>query len=170
MEEILKGKHLVIDLGSGNPDEGEIQPEGYILQDVKAHKGIQLVCDIEDLGKHIKPGQCKKLRMSHVLEHFPTAKTVPLLKMLHALLEEDGELEVHVPNFRWHASLLLQDQDEDAVKYAFGGQRDEHDFHKTAFTPALIYKALTEAGFKISDVVVEKSIHVLAKKNGEPKS
>lgn len=166
----MQGEHLMIDLGSGNPEEGENQPYGYILQDIRPHKGIQLVCDIEELNKYIKSGQCKKLRMSHVLEHFPTAKVVPLLKMLSTLLEKDGELEIHVPNFRWHASLLLQDQDEEAVTYAFGGQRDEFDFHKTAFTPALIYKALTESGFSIVNIAVEKSIHVLAKKDGKPKS
>ena len=162
----MKGKHLMLDLGSGNPDEGEIQPEGYILQDVKPHKNIQLVCDIEDLDRHIKLNQCKKIRISHVLEHFQRVKIVPLLKMIRTLLENEGEIEIHVPNLKWHASLLLQDRDEEAERYAFGGQMDEYDFHKTGFTAVIIYKALTEAGFKIKDITVENSIHVIAIKNG----
>jgi len=161
----MECEHLLIDLGAGNPDEGEIQEPGYILQDIKPHKNIQLVCDIEELDKHLKPGQCKKFRMSHVLEHFPTDKVVPLLKMLHTLLEKDGQIEVHVPNFKWHASLLLLEQDEDAIKYAFGGQKDEYDFHKTAFTQHVLFKKLNEAGFSIVDFKIDQSIHVLAKKD-----
>lgn len=164
----MEGEHLLIDLGAGDPSKGEIpaQDPNYILQDIQPLPGIQLVCDIEELDKHLKPGQCKRMRMSHVLEHFPTSKIVPILKMLHSLLEEGGELEIHVPNFKWHCSLVLQDKDEEAVTYAFGGQNDEYDFHKTAFTPYLLAKALVEAGYKVDDVIIEQSIHVIAKKNG----
>lgn len=164
---MLEGEHLMLDLASGNPEEGEIQPKGYILQDIQPHKGIDLVCDILQLKGFVKPGQCKSIRMSHVLEHFPKAQVVPILKMLLPLLEEGGNLEIHVPNFKWHASLLLLDKDTEAVNYAFGGQRDEYDFHKTAFTPYLLGKALTDAGYKVNDIVIENSIHVIATKDGK---
>lgn len=158
----MKGQHLKIDLGSGNPEEGEIQPEGYILQDIQSHKNISLVCDILDLDKHLEKGQCQKIRASHVLEHFPTDQIVPILKVWHSLLEDKGELEIHVPNLRWHTALFLQDRDEEAITYMFGGQRDEYDFHKTGFTPHVLMKKLNEAGFKITECIAENSIHVKA--------
>jgi predicted SAM-dependent methyltransferase len=160
----MLGEHLLLDLASGNPDEGELQPVGYILQDIEPHKGITLVCDLEELDKHIKPSQCKRIRISHALEHFPTAHVPILLKMFHTLLESDGNLEVHVPNFLWHAELLSEGRDEEAVTYAFGGQRDIYDQHKTAFTPKILRSRLQEAGFKIIWEEIEHSIHILAVK------
>jgi predicted SAM-dependent methyltransferase len=166
----MNGEHLLIDLGAGSKEDGEIPTSNpdYILQDIQPLPGIGLVCDIEDLDKHLRPGQVKEFRMSHVLEHFPTAKVVPILKMLYGLLEDKGKLELHVPNLKWHASLLLLDQDEQAMTYMFGGQKDEYDFHKTGYTAVIAYKALTDAGFRIDDVLVEQSIHVIASKHGEP--
>lgn len=160
----MKGEHLLLDLGSGNPAEGENQPEGYLLQDIEPHKGIDLVCDIEELDKYIKEGQCQKIRASHVLEHFPTDHIPKIFKMIHTLLEKDGVLEIHVPNFRWHCALICEDRDEEAVHYAYGGQLDSYDFHKTAFTPRILIQRLTDAGFKIERLEVEHSLHCLAVK------
>jgi predicted SAM-dependent methyltransferase len=157
----MDGEHLLLDLASGNPSEGEIQPQGYILQDIEPHKGIDLVCDLEELDKHIKQGQCKRIRMSHALEHFPTSHVPVILNMIHGLLEKDGEFEAHCPNLKWHCALILEDRDEEAVNYAFGGQRDKYDFHKTGFTPSILIRRLTEAGFKIVDLNIEHSIHIL---------
>lgn len=156
------GKHLWIDLGSGNPDVGEIQPKGYILQDIEKHKNISLVCDILDIEKHIKKGQCNRIRASHVLEHFPTDQIPSILSMLYGLLEKGGTIEIHVPNFRWHAQLIAEGRDEEAVHYCFGGQMDQYDFHKTAFTPKILEKLLINAGFKIESIEEEHSIHIVA--------
>lgn len=169
MEQINKfidGEHLKIDLGAGTSTDGEFQAAGYLLQDIQPLPGIGLVCNIEELDKYIREGQCNTIRLSHVLEHFPTAKIPILLKMFHALLEEGGELEVHVPNFRWHASLLLFDQEKEAINYAFGGQKDEFDFHKTGFTPLILYNALVEAGFTVDKAkfAIEASIHAIGTK------
>lgn len=160
----MNGEHIKLDLGSGNPEEGEIQPAGYVLQDAVAHKNISLVCRIEDLDKHVKKGQCQKIRASHVIEHFPTNEIVPMLRVWHSLLEDNGELEIHTPNLRWHAALFLDDRDEEAINYMFGGQRDDLDFHKTGFTPRVLMIRLNEAGFKIVDCVAENSIHINAVK------
>lgn len=160
----MLGEHLLLDVCSGNPEEGEIRPDGYIYQDIESHKGIDLVCDLEELNKYIAKGQCKRIRASHCLEHFPTSHIPTILKMIHGLLEKDGELEIHCPNIKWHCALILEDRDEEAVNYAFGGQRDVYDFHKTGFTPTILIRRLTEAGFKIVDLQIEHSLHCLAVK------
>lgn len=156
------GEHLKIDLGSGNPEEGENQPKGFILQDIQPHKNITLVCDILDLDKHIKKGQCQHIRLSHVLEHFTRKEVVFILKMVYELLEDGGVIEVHVPNLKWHMQLLQENKDEEAVNYCFGSQKDEYDQHKTGFTPNILFIRLTEAGFTIDTINIEHSIHVLA--------
>lgn len=162
---MLEGEHVLLDLCSGNPEEGEIQPEGYVLHDIEPFKGISLVCDLEQLDTHVKQGQCKGIRCSHCLEHFPTSHLPTIFTMIYSLIEDGGYFEVHVPNFLWHAQLLTEGRDEEAVNYCFGGQRDQYDFHKTAFTPAILRKHLTEAGFTIVNMVSEHSIHALAQKN-----
>ena len=160
----MLGKHLKLDLGSGNPDEGEFQEEGFILQDIQPHKNITLVCDILDLEKHIKPEQCHHIRMSHVLEHFSTKQIPHILSMIYKLLEPGGFIEIHVPNFQWHADLLQFNRDEEAILYCFGGQKDEFDFHKTAFSRKILESRLIEAGFTIIKIEEEHSLHVIAKK------
>lgn len=158
----MNGKSLLLDIGSGNPEEGEVRPEGFLLQDIEPHKGIDLVCDIEELDKFIKVGQCKRIRASHVLEHFPTSHIPKIFSMIHTLLEKNGEFEIHVPNFGWHCALFCEGKDEEAVHYAYGGQLDKYDFHKTAFTPRILISRLTESGFRLEKLEVEHSIHCLA--------
>lgn len=121
------------------------QEPGWTHHDVKPYPGIDIVCDIWDLPQHAK--DCTKIQMTHVLEHFGHKETIPLLEMLKSLLVPRGELYLEVPNFAWHAELVLQGQAEKAVYYAFGGQLDEWDFHKTGFTPTILQARLEEAGF-----------------------
>jgi predicted SAM-dependent methyltransferase len=102
--------------------------------------------------------------MSHVCEHFETSYIPTLFKMVYDFLEPNGQFICHVPNFKWHAALILEDKDEEAVHYAFGGQLDKYDFHKTAFTPVLLFKRLGEAGFRVEKIQVEHSIHCIAVK------
>ena len=142
-------KGMLLDIGSGDPLSGENQPQGYVLQDIALYKNIDLVCDIRDLPKYIPNNYCSIIRASHVLEHFSTKETQEIIKMLYQLLEKGGKLIVIVPNFRWHAQLIAQGQDELAVYYAFGGQFDEWDYHKTGYTPKLLKKYLQQAGFTI---------------------
>lgn len=155
-EKLKKG--MKIDLGSGNPDQGEAQPEGYVLNDVEPHQNIDLVCNIKDIDQFIPEGCCAEIRMSHVFEHFTKQEGIDLLKMFHKLLQEKGRLLIIVPNFRWHCELLRSGQDEMAVHYCFGGQLDEFDIHKTAFTPKILQKRLEENGFKVEKLLNQTSI------------
>lgn len=154
---------MKLDLGAGNPAEGENQAEGYVLQDVSAHTGIDLVCDIRDLKREdIKP--CSKIRLSHVMEHFPKAEVIPVLKIVRSCLNDGGELEIIVPNFKWHAQLVMEGQDEQAVYYAFGGQLDDWDYHKTGFTPSILVDRLQKAGFIVLQLIDSSSITAIARK------
>lgn len=155
---------LKIDLGSGNPEEGEIRPVGYVLNDIEQHPGIDLVCNILDLETFIKPNQCQEVRISHVLEHFSKSDTITIVRMVNRLLKVGGNFAVAVPNFRWHMQLLSEGKEEEAVLYAFGGQRDLFDYHKTGFTPQILSNLLIHNGFSFKEMLVGNSIGVIATK------
>ena len=157
-------KGMRLDIGSGNPKEGENQMEEFVKNDIQPYKNIDLVCDIRDLPNFIPKGYCSEIRASHVLEHFGTKETQDVIKMLGTLLEPNGKFMIFVPNFKWHASLIATGNDEMAVHYAFGGQGDEFDYHKTGYTPKILRKYLEENGFNVISMGDYASIECLAEK------
>lgn len=158
-------KGMRLDIGSGNPDDGEVQPNGFVLNDVQMHKNIDLVCNIRHLRRFIPDGFCSEIRASHVLEHFGTKEVVEVVKDVYKLLEYGGRFTIFVPNFLWHVQLVLEDKEKDAIHYAFGGQLDKYDYHKTAFTPKLLQALLEENGFAVETLVNGTSISCVALKN-----
>ena len=142
-------KGMKLDLGSGNSTQGEVQPNGFVLNDVEPHPNIDLVCNIKDLLQFVPEGYCSEVRCSHILEHFGTNEVVEVVKIVHKLLIDGGRLTIFVPNFLWHVQLVQEDKEQEAVHYAFGGQLDQYDYHKTAFTPKLLQKLLESNGFKV---------------------
>jgi predicted SAM-dependent methyltransferase len=158
-------KGMRLDIGSGNPGQGEVQPNGFVLNDVEKHPNIDLVCDIKDLMQFVPEGYCSEVRCSHILEHFGTQEVIGVVRIIHKLLEKDGRLTIFVPNFLWHVQLVLEDKDKEAIHYAFGGQLDQYDYHKTAFTPKLLKNLLEENGFRVETMVGQTSISCVAIKN-----
>ena len=158
-------KGMKLDIGSGNPDQGEVQPEGYVLNDVEQHKNIDLVCGIQNLYKYVPEGYCSEIRASHILEHFGTKEVDQVVKTIYKLLEKRGKFIIFVPNFKWHADLITSGNDEMAVHYAFGGQLDQYDYHKTGFSLKILKKLLETNGFTILRMIDGTSIHCVAEKN-----
>lgn len=139
--------------------------DDYTHHDVVALEGIDLVCDMWDLPKHIKPGTVEKMQATHVLEHFPMAKTAELFEMLNTLLVPGGEIYIEVPNFLWHASQIIQDPtNRQIVQYAFGGQLDKWDYHYNGFTPQILREDLEFSGFKVTELNNYSSIECRAVK------
>ena len=161
-DKCVKGMRL--DIGAGNPDDGEVQPNGFVLNDVGAHKNIDLVCNIKDLLQFVPEGYCSEVRASHILEHFGTQEVVGVVKIVNKLLEDDGRFTIFVPNFLWHIQLALEDHEKEAIHYAFGGQLDEFDYHKTGFTPRLLKKLLEDNGFTVQTLVNQTNISCVALK------
>jgi len=136
--------------------------EGFTNQDVQPLEGIDLVCEMFDLPKHVK--DCEEIAAFHILEHFPVNKTVEVLKLWLSLLKKGGKLSIEVPNFRYHAQLCLTGSEEQAIFYCFGGQVDKWDFHYTSFTPDILKKKLFEAGFRNIEIREESSVIATAYK------
>lgn len=124
------------------------QLPGWKHHDVLKLKGIDYACDLFDITKHVAENSCEEIQFTHALEHFPTADTQKVLALIKSLLAPHGKLYIEVPNFAWHAELVSKGKERDAVYYAFGGQLDQWDFHKTGFTPTILQEELDKAGFK----------------------
>jgi len=155
---------MKLDIGSGNPSQGEVQPEGYVLNDIEHHANIDLVCDIKNLAQYIPKDYCSEIRASHILEHFGTKEVTGIVKIIHELLEKDGKLVIYVPNFKWHSELAATGNDEMAVHYAFGGQLDQYDYHKTGFTPKILKNLLEANGFEVVRMIGATSIECVGLK------
>lgn len=109
-------------------------------------------------------GSWDEIYMSHVLEHLGYQREVPdVLRQIHRILGPGGVLYVSVPNLTLlcklflHEDLGLEDR-FDVMRIMFGGQLDEHDFHKTGFNEALLGQYLREAGFDKIERVKEFGI------------
>jgi predicted SAM-dependent methyltransferase len=136
---------------------GDRRIEGAVHHDVLPLPGIDIVCEFFDLPEE----HYDRIDMTHVLEHFPTADTQKVLAKLRRMTDE---LYIEVPNFRWHAEILImENRERDAVYYAFGGQNDIWDFHKTGFTPDILKEELTKAGFTIVTLSPGSSIECLCR-------
>lgn len=141
------------------------QLPGYVHHDVLPLEGIDICCDFWDLPKHVEANSCEEIQMTHVLEHFPIAKTSDALTLVRSLLTDNGQLYIEVPNFKWHAEMILRDPyDMQIVEYAYGGQIDQYDFHYIGFTPEILSVKLLDAGFTIQSMAPNSSIECWVKK------
>lgn len=150
---------MKLDIGSGG-----VSPEGYLKHDIRPLEGLDYVCDISELVDRVGKESCEAVRASHVLEHFGIREQERNFGIIYDLLKPNGTVDIIVPNFVWHAKILLEGREDDAVYYAFGGQEDEYDFHKYGFTPDNLYGWLEKAGFKDIRIQDGSSIEASARK------
>lgn len=103
--------------------------------------------------------------MTHVLEHFPMAKTGDVLKLVRDLLNKGGKVYIEVPNFYWHClQMIANPLNRQIVEYAYGGQLNEWDYHYNGFTPELLHEDLSIAGFIVESLAPNSSIECWAQK------
>jgi len=139
------------------------RPEGYTLHDVQPLEGIDIVCEFFDLPIHVDQGSCEEIQMTHVLEHFAMKKVPEVLKILCDLLKTGGKLYIEVPNFYWHAlEIITNPKNRQIVEYAYGGQRNEWDYHYNGFTPEILNDDLMAAGFLVTELRPLSSIECVA--------
>lgn len=119
-----------------NVGAGDVPIEGYTPIDRKLGS--------EAYPLNVPDDKAEEIRASHVLEHFDW-KTVPkVLADWYRVLQPGGIIKVAVPNMKWiaeHANHRL------APYYMMGGQTDENDYHKSAYTPETLQALLERAGF-----------------------
>jgi predicted SAM-dependent methyltransferase len=139
---------LRVNLGSGhNPLPGFLNVDA--LSDAP---GVDLVADISQ-ALPLDDGSAELVYASHVLEHFPQADTLRLLREWRRILQPGGELWIAVPDLELIARMLIERKgwftppNQPWLGAIYGGQKDDYDFHKTGFTDVWLAGLLTEAGF-----------------------
>lgn len=138
---------------------GDRKTPGFTTHDVQGEHDI--LCDLLDINKHVEAESCEEVHFTHALEHFPAKETQKVLAIVYSLVFPGGKVYIEVPNFEWHAKLILEEhRDRDAVYYAFGGQLDKYDFHYTGFTEKILQEELEDAGFK--DIRIQNSSSLCA--------
>ena len=100
--------------------------------------------------------------MSHVLEHIPWFETVEVLKEVHRILEPNGFIEVHVPDFLKIVTAYLEGNTGDDNWWEYNEKHDldlwlngrvftygEYpNWHRALFSERHLRNCLREAGFK----------------------
>lgn len=143
---------------------GERHVDGFVHHDVQALPGIDIVCDFWKLPKNVTE-KFDEIHMTHVLEHFPMAKTIKVLELVRDLLNPGGRLYIEVPNFQWHALMILDNpRNRQIVEYAFGGQRNKWDYHYNGFTPEILLDDLMKAGLIVTELKPNSSIECWSKR------
>jgi predicted SAM-dependent methyltransferase len=136
---------MKINLGCGN----DIQ-RGYINIDTRSIEGVDLICNIEDLP--YTNNTIDEIRAIDVIEHIPWAKQQELFKYYYSLLKKGGFLRVQVPDLDNILNMRNKVHDIKIIRWLFGGQDYQSNFHYTVFTKKWIKELLENAGFKNIDI------------------
>lgn len=137
------GTKLIADIGSG-PESPYMLDEGKVVSfDIREDMRPDVVCDVRRLP--VPDQQFDIVFSSHTLEHFGWSNIEKVLKEWVRVLKVGGELRLVVPNLRFTAKRLLEDE---MIPYDFwvlyGEQDYAKNFHATGFTPKVL-KALVES-------------------------
>lgn len=94
-----------------------------------------------------------EIRASHILEHFSEADVPNVLADWVRVLKPGGRIRLAVPDF----DKIAKDLSADPKRFAYlmGGQTDDNDFHKSAFTADKLTSQMLHAG--ITDIKPWKS-------------
>ena len=139
---------LKVNLGSGNKPL-----PGFVNVDVlPTATGVDVIADLRE-PLPFEAGSASVVYASHVLEHFPHAESVEMLREWRRILMPGGRLLVAVPDLLIMAELLLSRSGWFAPPHSpwigafYGGQKDDWDFHKAGFTEAWLAHTLRLAGY-----------------------
>jgi hypothetical protein len=121
-----------------NLGAGDVEIPGFISIDRK------LGAEVYPLP--YKDGEVEEIRASHVLEHFPFKEVPLVLREWHRVLKPGGIIKIAVPDVEKINSAEYTNHPHKLL-WLMGGQKDENDFHKSAFTSEILKIELQAAGF-----------------------
>lgn len=146
---------VVLNLGAGEKPLGG----GAINIDIRELPGIDLVTDASKIP--LPDNHADKILALDLIEHFPRAKTVEVLKEWFRLLKPGsstypgGLLIVKTPNLQTICERFVRGEIEawECSRLIYGGQEYEGNFHHAGFDPSLFKRLAEQAGFKVVRLV-----------------
>jgi len=126
----------------------------------------------------IKNETVDKIYSSHMLEHIPHERVLPMLEMWYSKLRQFGTIKVNVPDLTWAAALLLKYENGQIIEGYFdkfsgergilsiiyGSQSHPGEYHSGGFVASYLNELLGLAGFshiKIDQLVDSHDMGVL---------
>jgi len=94
----------------------------------------------------VAEGSVDEIRASHILEHFPHAQVLDVLRDWVRALKPGGLLRIAVPDLELIAKAYLAGADLPIQGYLMGGQSDRTDFHYSAFDRESLEETMRAAG------------------------
>lgn len=138
---------------------GKFPLEGYV--NVDAHENAEVMGNVWELSFR----DIEEVRMDHFLEHFGWRETVPLLEHVRKWMMRGALLFVEVPDIE---RIMERGTHGDWLRYLYGSQQHEGEYHKTGFTVQSLSHALVRAHFvpryvtsELSDFQTRRGMPVL---------
>lgn len=133
---------------------GKQVKEGWKILNIQPGKDVDFVGDAADLSQ-FNDEIFDEVYASHVIEHLGYQKELPAaLKGIYRIIKPSGIFRMSVPDLETLCKLFLHggmkfEGKFEIMRMMFGGQGDEHDFHKIGFTFEIARRYLGPAGFKM---------------------
>lgn len=131
---------------------GKESRQGWKILDIQPGPNVDFVGDCSELGQ-FADASVDELYASHVIEHLSyRSALLRTLRGFHRVLKTGGKLMISVPDFEVLCRLFLDPRATvrdrfELMRMAFGGQVDEHDFHRVGLTYEFLSNFLFQAGF-----------------------
>ena len=106
-----------------------------------------VVGDIRELHFH----GITEVRMSHVLEHISWRETNDVLKRIHGWMRPLSHLSIEVPDME--QIIKEAPMNPDWLRYFYGSQEHEGEYHRTGFTAISLASAIHKSGFTFAEVI-----------------
>ncbi|MCE9556680.1 MAG: methyltransferase domain-containing protein [Planctomycetes bacterium] len=133
---------------------GGIHPKaGWKILNVQPGEHVDYIGTCSDLSR-FADGSVAEIYASHVYEHLGYQEELPTaLREAHRVLKPEGLLLISVPNLEVLCQLFLHqslngEQRFHIMRMMFGGQMDQHDFHKVGLTFEFIQHFAGVTGFR----------------------
>lgn len=138
---------LRLNLGGAGEGFVDSKVEGFLCVDLRDIPETDILCDASKLDV-IKDDSVECVFASQILEHFPIARTVDVLKEWRRVLKPGAKLYVSVPDFDQAVKLYQKVGLILWLKYhLWGDQKHPLNYHYICFTFASLAKDLVDAGF-----------------------
>jgi ubiquinone/menaquinone biosynthesis C-methylase UbiE len=93
----------------------------------------------------------ERIESYHMIEHLPRDALRPMLTEWHRVLQPDGRLVVELPAFDGVVAEYLDTENpeytETLLRYVFGSQRFDSDYHYWGWNEKRLARLLNECGF-----------------------